>query len=61
MFEYIKMTRELKDLVLTNPTTDKIWDLAKKQGSKTMISDGIDKVRQGLTSVQEVFRVVSEE
>jgi type IV pilus assembly protein PilB len=61
LFEFIKITRELKDLILTNPTTDKIWDLAKKQGSKTMISDGIDKVRQGLTSVQEVFRVISGE
>lgn len=59
LFEFIKITREVKDLILTNPSADKIWDLAKKQGSKTMMSDGIDKVRQGLTSVQEVFRVVS--
>lgn len=61
LFEFIKMTRELKELVLTNPSTDKIWNLAKRQGSKTMLSDGIDKIKQGLTSVEEVFRVVSGE
>jgi type IV pilus assembly protein PilB len=61
LFEFIKITREIKELILTSPSSDAIWDLAKKQGSKTMITDGIDKVRQGLTSVQEVFRVVSGE
>jgi len=61
LFEFIQMTHELKELILTNPSTDKIWDLAKKQGSKTMLSDGIDKIKQGLTSVEEVFRVVSGE
>ena len=61
LFEFIKITREMKELILSNPSSDKIWDLAKKQGSKTMMSDGIDKIRQGLTSIQEVFRVVSGE
>ena len=61
LFEFIKMTHELKELILTNPTTDDIWELAKSQGSKTMLPDGIEKVKQGLTSVEEVFRVVSEE
>lgn len=59
LFEFIQMTHELKDLILTNPTSDQIWDLAKQQGSKTLLSDGIDKIEQGLTSVDEVFRVVS--
>lgn len=60
LFEYIKVTRELKELILKNPTTDAIWDLAKSQGSQTMLPDGIDKIKQGLTSIEEVFRVVSE-
>ena len=59
LFEFIKMTKDLKDLILTSPSTGTIWDLAKKQGSQTMLSDGIDKVRQGLTSLDEVSRVVS--
>lgn len=59
LFEYIKMTRELKDLILTRPSADEIRDLAKTLGFKTMTSDGVDKVRQGLISLEELFRVVS--
>jgi type II secretory ATPase GspE/PulE/Tfp pilus assembly ATPase PilB-like protein len=58
LFEYLKMTRELKDLILTRPSADGIRDLAKNQGFKTMTSDGVDKVRQGLISLEELFRVV---
>lgn len=58
LFEYIKMTRELKDLILTRPSTDMVRDLAKTQGFKPMIFDGVDKVRQGLISLEELFRVV---
>jgi len=38
-----------------------IWRLAKKQGSNSMIFDGIEKIGLGLTSVEEVFRVVAGE
>lgn len=61
LFEIIKMDRPLKDLILKNPDTNAIWDLAKKHGSVTMIADGVDKVQQGLTSLSEVFRVVNME
>jgi type IV pilus assembly protein PilB len=61
LFEFIKVTRALKDLILTNPGTDAIWDLAKKEGSKTMLADGIEKVKEGQTSLDEVFRVVQGE
>jgi type II secretory ATPase GspE/PulE/Tfp pilus assembly ATPase PilB-like protein len=58
LFEYISMTHELKSLILTSPSADLIRDLAKDQGFKPMILDGVDKVKQGLVSVKELFRVV---
>lgn len=61
LFEYMQATRELKDLILTSPSADEIRDLARKQGYKSMVVDGVDKVRQGLISLDELFRVVPRE
>lgn len=58
LFEYIHIDRELRDLILTAPSSDAIRDLANKQGFKTLVYDGVDKVRQGLISIEELFRVV---
>lgn len=57
IFEFIDMTREMKDLVLTNPSTTAIWDLARAQGARSMYEDGLDKVKNGLTTIEEVLRV----
>ncbi len=57
IFEFIQMTREMKDLILTNPSTQEIWDLAIKQGAKSLFEDGIEKVKNGITTIDEVLRV----
>jgi type II secretory ATPase GspE/PulE/Tfp pilus assembly ATPase PilB-like protein len=57
VFEIIKGTMEMKDLVLHNPNSNEIWRLAYAQGSKTMFEDGLEKVRSGLTSMEELLRV----
>ncbi|MFA5047429.1 MAG: ATPase, T2SS/T4P/T4SS family [Patescibacteria group bacterium] len=59
IFELISVTPELQDLILHRPSTKEIWDLAKKQGSHTLFEDGIDKVKTGLTTLEEVLRVAS--
>lgn len=57
IFELIKMTPELQDLILTRPATKQIWELAQKQGSHSLFDDGIEKVKSGLTTLEEVLRV----
>ncbi|BFT94400.1 MAG: hypothetical protein MNSN_05760 [Minisyncoccus archaeiphilus] len=57
VFELIKGTTEMKDLILKNPNTNEIWKLAYSQGSRTMFEDGLEKVRSGLTSMEELLRV----
>ncbi len=57
VFEIIKGTTEMKDLILQNPNSHEIWKLAYSQGSKTMFEDGLEKVRSGLTSMEELLRV----
>lgn len=59
LFEIIEVTPEMQALMLHSPSTQEIETLARKQGSKSMFEDGIHKVKQGATTLQEVLRVVS--
>jgi len=58
--EVLKMTPSIKELVMKNSTSGVIEAQAKKEGMLTMLEDGIFKCVQGLTTIEEVFRVVSE-
>jgi type IV pilus assembly protein PilB len=58
--EVLKMTPTIKDLVMKNSTSGIIELQAKKEGMLTMLEDGIFKCVLGLTTIEEVFRVISE-
>jgi type II secretory ATPase GspE/PulE/Tfp pilus assembly ATPase PilB-like protein len=57
IFEIIFMTAELKDLILKNPDTKQIWELARQQGSHSLFEDGLEKVEKGVTTLEELVRV----
>lgn len=58
--EILKMSTAIKDLIMKNSTAGDIEAQAKKEGMLTMFEDGIFKCVQGLTTLEEVLRVVSE-
>jgi type IV pilus assembly protein PilB len=57
IFEIIVNSLEMQDLILTKPSSKQIWQLANKQGTKSLFSDGIDKVKDGTTSLDDLLRV----
>ena len=57
--EVLKVTPAIKELIMKGETTQAIEDQAKKEGMLTMIEDGVFKAVQGITTVEEVLRVVS--
>jgi type II secretory ATPase GspE/PulE/Tfp pilus assembly ATPase PilB-like protein len=59
IFEFIRMTEEMKILLLTKPSSLEISKLAKSQGFKSMYDDGIEKVKTGITTLQELTRVAN--
>ena len=61
VFEIIKITPEMKNLILKNPSNNEIWKLAEKQGVRSLFDDGIEKVKNGITSLEELLRIVSPE
>jgi type IV pilus assembly protein PilB len=60
VFEVLAMTDSLADLILKEPSEVKILEEAKNQGMITMKQDGILKVLEGITSIEEVLRVAEE-
>ena len=58
--EVLEMSPTLKDMVMEGKTGDAIQAQAEKEGMLTMIEDGIFKAAQGLTSIEEVLRVINE-
>jgi len=58
--EVLTMSSVIRELVMKNATSQDIEAQAKKEGMMTMIEDGIFKAVQGLTTIEEVLRVVSE-
>jgi type IV pilus assembly protein PilB len=47
----------MKELILHNASSKDIWTLARKEGAKTLFEDGLEKVKSGATSIEEVIRI----
>lgn len=58
--EILKMTPTIKDLVMKGSSSQEIEAQAKKEGMLSMIEDGIFKCVTGMTTIEEVLRVVTE-
>jgi type IV pilus assembly protein PilB len=58
--EVMKMNSTIRDLVIKGATSQEIESQSKKEGMMTMLEDGIFKCVAGLTTIEEVLRVVTE-
>lgn len=58
--EILKMTSAIRELIMKGATSQEIEEQAKKEGMLTMLEDGIFKCVTGMTTIEEVLRVVSE-
>ena len=47
----------MQDLILKNPSNQEVWQLAQKEGARSLFDDGIDKVKNGITTLEELLRV----
>lgn len=57
--EVLKISPTIKEMVIRGGTSDEIENQAKNEGMLTMFEDGLFKAVQGLTSIEEILRVVS--
>ncbi|MDR3631682.1 MAG: type II secretion system ATPase GspE [Desulfocapsaceae bacterium] len=60
IFELMMMTQDMKRLVLKTADSNQIKQKAVENGMITLRQDGAMKVLQGITTIEEVFRVTHE-
>jgi type II secretory ATPase GspE/PulE/Tfp pilus assembly ATPase PilB-like protein len=60
IYEMLEISRDIRKLIVDKASEDDILQLAIKQGMSTLITDGIDKVSAGLTTIDEIIRVTTE-
>ena len=58
--EVLPVTPAVRELIVKNATADAIQEAAVKEGMVTMFEDGFIKAAQGITSIEEVLRVIVE-
>ena len=58
VFEFLTVTEEMKRLILDRATITQVRDLAVSQEMKTLKDEGLYKMMEGNTSLEEVLRVI---
>ncbi len=57
LYEVMVVSEEIRKLTLARAPAPEIAEVAVRQGMRLMRDDGLEKVRHGMTSIQEVTRV----
>jgi len=60
IFEVLPVTESIKELIVKRATSDEIQEQARREGMRLMVEDGFLKAAQGITSIEEVLRVIIE-
>ena len=58
IFEIFTMNNKLKNMISNNATEDELEKVAKDNGMTTLLEDGIAKIKSGVTTCEEVLRVL---
>ncbi|HEY8638447.1 MAG TPA: ATPase, T2SS/T4P/T4SS family [Solirubrobacteraceae bacterium] len=57
LFEVMDVTPRIRDLALRRASADEFADVAASEGMRFLREDGLEKVKAGVTSIDEVVRV----
>lgn len=60
IYEVLPINETIKEMIVKQESSDRIEEQAKKEGMITMFEDGFVKAALGLTSIEEVMRVITE-
>jgi type IV pilus assembly protein PilB len=57
LYEFFVITNKIKQLILEGSPEDKLRKAAQAEGMKTIFEHGLEKVNEGITTIEEVLRV----
>ena len=58
LYEVMELSDEIKKAILEGANSDDIEDAAINAGMSTMLESGIEKALSGITSLEEIIRVI---
>ncbi len=61
VFELLAVDDDIRDMILAKATAREIKEKAASLGMRTLYEDGMEKVRRGVTTIEEVLRVTQVE
>ncbi len=59
IYELLVVTQEVEDLIVKRASSSDLNRMARSQGMKLLFDDGFDKVRTGMTTIEELLRVAA--
>jgi type IV pilus assembly protein PilB len=59
LYEVMPVTEEVERMAVERRSSEDLRRLAMEQGMITLLQDGLEKVRMGQTSIEEIYRVVA--
>lgn len=61
LYEILKVSHKIRELIHNRASTDAVREAAQKEGMNTLFQAGVEKVKKGLTTLEEVLSVVTVE
>ncbi len=58
VYEIMPVSDAIRELALHSASADRIMDTARAEGMRTLREDALEKVKQGVTAIDEVLRVL---
>ena len=59
LYEVMLITEDIKDAILQGASVNEMKELGRKHGMKTLREAGLQKIREGMTTIPEIMRVTS--
>ena len=59
--EILLINDQIRKTILTNPEADAIARIAVENGMRTLREAGLERLREGMTCIEEILRVTSEQ
>ncbi|MEK9194345.1 MAG: type II secretion system protein GspE, partial [Patescibacteria group bacterium] len=61
IFEILRITESVRKLIISpNFNLDNLRKIAREESMITMFEDGLRKIEKGLTTIEELFRIIRE-
>jgi type II secretory ATPase GspE/PulE/Tfp pilus assembly ATPase PilB-like protein len=58
IYEILVIDDEIRDMIMKKSSAGEIAKMAQKKGYRSLLEAGVDKIKQGITTPEEVIRVV---